>query len=106
MDVESNEHPSQNYKKKSNKRGAMGTRSIGEGDTMAAGPTYIITVPETYTQDEMEEIVDLVMCAPDHAVGTAIAVREGVCFTKIDDGLQVHTKGCRCQDKKVDEDWD
>ena len=103
MDVEQKDPLKQNYRKKSNKMCALGTREIGDGDTMAIGPTYIITVPEQYTPDEMEEIVDIVMCAPDSAIGTVIAVHEGVCFTKIDDGLQVHTKGCGCRYEEPDE---
>lgn len=106
MDVEK-DPPAQNYEKKANKMCALGTRKIGEGDTMSVGPTYIITVPESYTQDDMEELVDITMCAPDSAVGTAIAVREGVHFTKIDDGHHVKASlGCRCHyDEPDDEGW-
>jgi hypothetical protein len=70
--------------KVANKSGALGTRTVG--DTMDTGPTYVITVPESYEQTEMEEVLDLVLAAPDTSIGTAIVVREGVCFNRIDDG--------------------
>ena len=86
------------YKVSTNGMGTMGTRKLGDGDTMNVGPTYIVTVPEEYDQQQMEDLLDLAMAAPDEAIGTALVVRDGVNFTKIDDGIPLHHGGCGCHD--------
>ena len=90
--------------KKVNKMGAMGTRKVGEGETMDIGPTYVIQVPEAYTQEETEEVLDLAMAMPDTAIGSVVVVRDGVHFCRLDDGYQAPRTRKRDPDEDDAED--
>ncbi len=43
-----------------------------------AGPAYVVTIPETYTRAEMNEVCDAVLALPTSVVGAVVVVREGV----------------------------
>lgn len=70
------------------------------------GPTYVITVPENYTDQEMNQILDLAFTAADEVIGHAIVVREGVHFTKISDEVTTNQDHYEERFKMVDlENW-
>jgi len=93
--------------KNSNESGVAAYRKTGDGEIVRNGPTYIVTVPESYNQQEMEEIADLAMSLPDTSMGNMLVVREGVQFTKISDGqhFKMSTLIDKEDDKQVYDDW-
>lgn len=70
---------------KSNGVAAAASRSIGEGDTVNVGPTYVVHAPTDYEYQEMNDLCNSIMDMPDDVVGSVIVVREGVVVTKISD---------------------
>lgn len=51
-----------------------------------AGPVWVITVPDDYEADQIQEIVDQFFAIEEDAVGGKVAVREGVNITALGGG--------------------
>lgn len=51
-----------------------------------AGPVWVITVPDDYESDQIQEIVDQFFAIEEDAVGGKVAVREGVSVTSLGGG--------------------
>ncbi len=67
----------------SNTTGAIGTRKVEEG--LDVGPIYVATVPNDYSQKEMENIRDLLLFAPDEYIGCVIVLQGSVNLHRIND---------------------
>ncbi len=61
---------------------------IGEsrkGKTDNSGPTWTVSVGDSYTDDEMTEVIDTIFeKVPRHMVGHVVVHRESIVITKLD----------------------
>lgn len=54
---------------------------INETGQKNVGPVYIVTVPDDYTDEEMQDIADLTCALPRNVIGAVIVARTGTSFS-------------------------
>ena len=59
-------------------------KNKNKNEGVREGPSFFVTVPENYTEEEMREVLDALLKLPSKTIGNAVVVREGVTVAQLD----------------------